>query len=93
MHYGAESFQTIGMVGCIIYGILLLVSCRQTWAAYKILRDTRNLKFVFHVAMTSYFVFEELYCGSLILHDGYARWGYSGHVLALFFYVFAFATV
>lgn len=93
MSQGAQSFITIGIVASVIYGLLFLLSFRQTWLAWTVLQDARNMKFVFHVAMTAYCFFDLLYSGSLILHDGYARWGYSSHVLALFFYVFAFATV
>ena len=93
MHFGKSSYITVGVVGSVIYGLLWLISLRQTWCAWKLLHDLKNLKLVFHIAMTTYCFLEVLYCGSLIIHDGYARWGYSGHVLALFCYVYAFATV
>jgi len=88
-----ESFFTCGFFGGILYLVFFIVSTVQTWKAWLLLYDPHHMKMMFHFCMTLYALFETLYCGSLMLHNGYALWGYSSHLVALFCYVYAFLTV
>lgn len=92
-----DPFVYMGCLSFLLFGALGTFACVQIIMSFLGYKDkTRRhytRKLWFHVLLSLFGFFESIYAVSLILNDGYSRWGIIVHTLALYVNVIFFALI
>lgn len=82
----------IGIIGCILYGILFL-ACLYRTSVYWVVTKRADLKLLFHCFLSSCVVLEIVYFIGFIVDDRYTTWGYQFHLYSSLLHTMAYAVV
>jgi hypothetical protein len=87
-----------GIIGTIIFGVSSAICLWRTSMEFILISQTFEynehyvIKIGFYLSLTLNSIFELIYSLSLVLENGYVKYGYTSHILALLAIVVAFST-
>ena len=92
-----DPFTYMGCLSLLLFGALGIFAVVQSVLGFLGYKDRSRRhyerKLWFHVLLALFGLFESIYAVSLILNDGYSRWGVIMHTLALYLNVIFFALI
>jgi hypothetical protein len=99
----------VGKIGTVCYGLFSFLCLLRTVQIWRVIKNLRQLKFLFHIALTSCALFDLGYSISLLSDKSefshlplftfclpprsYLIWGYILHLLAGYFFLLAYTLV